>query len=81
MVKGMPHLDVLKTLERRRRKRVEIHKSQQDNIQYHAAIRRQVDRENLRAERTRLQGLLSKAGPATQQMIHDRYDELTKAPG
>ena len=41
---------------------MEIHKSQQDNIQYHAAIRRQVDRENLRAERTRLQGLLSKSG-------------------
>ena len=52
MVREMPHLDVLKALERRRRKRVEIHKSQQDNIQYHAAIRRQVERENIRAERT-----------------------------
>ena len=77
----MPHLDVLKQLERRRRKRVEIHKSQQDNIQYHAAIRRQVDRENLRTDRMRLQGLLSKSGPATQQVIRDRYDELTKALG
>ncbi len=78
----MPKLDVLKQLEKRRRKRVEIHKSQQDNIQYHAAIRRQVDRENLRAERTRLQGLITKSGgPATQQMIRDRYEELTKALG
>ena len=77
----MTHLDVLKQLERRRRKRVEIHKSQQDNIQYQAAIRRQVEREQARAERTRLQGLLSKSGPATQQVIRDRYDELTKFLG
>ena len=78
----MTKLDVLKELERRRRKRVVLHKSQQDNIQYHAAIRRQVDRENMRADRTRLQGLLSKSGgPATQQVIRDRYDELTKALG
>ncbi len=78
----MPRLDVLKLLEKRRRKRVELHKSQQDNIQYQAAIRRQVERENLRAERTRLQGLLSRSGgPATQQMIRDRYDEITKYLG
>ena len=60
---------------------MELHKNQQDNIQYQAAIRRQVERENLRAERTRLQGLLSRSGPATQQMIQDRYDELTKYLG
>ncbi len=77
----MTNLDVLKQLEKRRRKRVEIHKSQQDNIQYQAQLRRQWDREIIRAERTRLQGLLSKAGPATRQVIHDRYDELTKALG
>ena len=77
----MTHLAVLKQLEARRRRGVEIHKSQQDNIQYHAAIRRQVDRENMRADRTRLQGLLSKSGPATQQMIRDRYDELSRALG
>ena len=78
----MPKLDVLKQLEKRRRKRVEIHKSLQDNIQYHAQLRRQVDRDNMRAERTRLQGLLTKSGgPATQQMIRDRYEELTKALG
>jgi len=77
----MTNLDVLKELEKRRRKRVELHKSQQDNIQYQAQLRRQWDREINRAERTRLQGLLSKAGPATQQVIRDRYDELTKALG
>ena len=33
---------------------MEIHKSQQDNIQYHAAIRRQVDRENLEIRVTAL---------------------------
>ena len=77
----MTQLDVLKELEKRRRKRVELHKSQQDNIQYQAQLRRQWDREINRAERTRLQGLLSKAGPATQQVIRDRYDELTKALG
>ena len=77
----MTHLDVLKELEKRRRKRVVLHKSQQDNIQYQAQLRRQWDREINRAELTRLQGLLSKAGPATQQVIRDRYDELTKALG
>ena len=60
---------------------MEIHKSQQDNIQYHAAIRRQLDREINRAEHTRLQGLLHKAGPTTLQIIRDRYAELTKALG
>ena len=76
----MPKLDVLKELERRRRKRVEIHKSQQDNIAYQAAIRRQVDRENMRSERMRLRGLMQRSGgAATQQIIRDRYDELEKA--
>ncbi len=77
----MTKLDVMKELEKRRRKRVVLHKSQQDNIQYQAQLRKQWDREINRAERTRLQGLLSKAGPATQQVIRDRYDELTKALG
>jgi len=77
----MTKLDVLKELERRRRKRVTLHKSQQDNIQYQAQLRRQWDREINRAEHTRLQGLLSKAGPATPQLIRDRYAELTKALG
>ena len=78
----MTKLDILKELEKRRRKRVEVHKSQQDNIQYQAQLRRQWDRETNRAEHTRLQGLLSKAGgPATRQVIRDRYDELTKALG
>ena len=56
-----------------------LHKSQQDNIQYQAQLRKQWDREINRAEYTRLQGLLSKAGPATQQVIRDRYAELSKA--
>ena len=77
----MTKLDVLKELEKRRRKRVVLHKSQQDNIQYQAQLRRQWDREINRAEHTRLQGMLSRAGPATQQVIRDRYDELTKAIG
>ena len=75
----MTKLDVMKELEKRRRKRVVLHKSQQDNIQYQAQLRRQWDREINRAEHTRLQGLLSKAGPATQQVIRDRYAELSKA--
>ena len=77
----MTKLDVMKELEKRRRKRVVLHKSQQDNIQYQAQLRKQWDREINRAEHTRLQGLLSKAGPATQQVIRDRYDFLTKALG
>ncbi len=77
----MTKFDVLKQLEKRRRKRVELHKSQQDNIQYQAQLRRQWDKEINRAEHTRLQGLLSRAGPVTQQVIRDRYDELTKALG
>ena len=77
----MTKLDVMKELEKRRRKRVVLHKSQQDNIQYQAQLRKQWDREINRAEHTRLQGMLSRAGPATQQVIRDRYDELTKAIG
>ena len=75
------HLEVLKQLEKRRRKRVELHKSQQDNIQYHAQLGKQCDREWNRAEHTQLERLLSKAGPATPQAIRDRCEELTEALG
>ena len=35
----MVHLDILKELQKRRRRKVEINKSMHDNIKYHADMR------------------------------------------
>ena len=75
----MTHLEILKKLERRRRKRVEINKSIVSNIQYQADMRRSIDREIMKAEHTRIKGVLSHAGARHPQIVRDRYEELTRA--
>ena len=71
-------LDILKALEKRCRKKVEINKSMVSNIQYHADVRRQIEREQLRAERTRIKGQLAKTGVWIPSVMRDRCDELEK---
>ncbi len=71
-------LDILKALEKRRRKKVEINKSMVSNIQYHADVRRQIDREQMRAEHTRIKGQLARTGVWIPSVMRDRYDQLTK---
>ena len=77
----MGKVEILKQLEKRRRKKVQINKSMVDSIQYHAAMRASIDRENMRAERNRLQGLLGKTNLAMPMLIRHRYEELEKALG
>ena len=77
----MGKLEILKQLEKRRRKKVQINKSMVDSIQYHAQMRANIDRENMRAEKDRLQGLLSKTNLAMPMLIRHRYEELEKALG
>ena len=79
MKMGKLGLEVLKQLEKRRRKKVQINKSMVDNIQYHADIRANIDRVNMSAERDRLQGLLGKTNLAMPMLIRHRYEELQKA--
>jgi hypothetical protein len=71
-------LDILKALEKRRRKKVEINKSMVSNIQYHADVRRQIDREQMRAEHTRIKGQLARTGVWIPSVMRNRYEELTK---
>ena len=71
-------LDILKALEKRRRKKVEINKSMVSNIQYHADVRRQIDREQMRAEHTRIRGQLARTGVWIPSIMRDRYDLLEK---
>ena len=71
-------LDILKALEKRRRKKVEINKSMVSNIQYHADVRRQIDREQMRAEHTRIKGQLARTGVWIPSVMRGRYEELTK---
>ncbi len=77
----MNMLDVLKALEKRRRKRVEINRSMVSHIQYQADMRRSIDREIMKAERFRLKGVLAHAGSWHPQVARDRYEELSRALG
>ena len=77
----MNMLDVLKALEKRRRKRVEINRSIVSNIQYQADKRRAFDREIMKAEHARLRGVLAHAGARHPQVARDRYEELSRALG
>ena len=71
-------LDILKALEKRRRKKIEINKSMVSNIQYHADVRRQIEREQMRGEHTRIKGQLARTGVWIPSVMRDRYEELTK---
>ena len=74
----MGKLGILKKLEARRRRRTEIQKSMVSHIQYQGDLRRALDRENMRADRSRLQGILSRNVVGTPQLARDRYEELTR---
>ena len=77
----MGKLEIMKQIEARRRKGAAINKSMVSHIQYQGDVRRQIDRDMDRAERSRIQGQLSKAGSWHPQLMRDRYEELTKNVG
>ena len=77
----MAKLEILKQLERRRRRKVEINKSMVDNIKYHADMRASVDREVMKAEKHRIQGLLQKPNVSHPMLLRHQDEELTKALG
>ena len=77
----MGKLDIALELEKRRRKRPEIHQSMVSRIEYQAAIRRGHEFATLRAERDRLKGALSRLGTRHPQAVRDRYDEIARIVG
>ena len=74
----MTKLEILKQLEKRRRRKVEINKGMVDSIQYHANVRANIDKENMRVEKHRIQGMLQ-TPVANPMLLRHRYEELTKA--
>ena len=77
----MAKLEILKQLERRQRRKVEINKSMVDNMKYHADLGASVDREVMRAEKHRIQGLLQKPNVSHPMLLRHRCEELTRALG
>ena len=77
----MSHLAILKKLEQRRRKMPEIQKQAQSRIDYGAGIRRAMDRETMRAEHSRIKGVLMPGGIGPSQVMRDRYEELSRHLG
>ena len=77
----MGKVEIMKQLDARRRKGAALNKSMVSHIQYQGDIRRQIDRDMDRAERSRIKGQLSKAGSWHPQLMRDRYEELTKNVG
>ena len=75
------HLDIWQKLHQRRRKRVEINKSMVSSIQYQAELRRNVEVAQMRSEKDKIKGHLSKVGAWHPQVMRDRYRELQKALG
>ena len=75
------HLDIWNRLHKLHRKRVELNRSMVSSIQYQADLRRQIERETMRAERDRIKGHLSKMGAWHPQVMRDRYQELQRALG
>jgi len=74
-------LDVLKKLEARKRRRVELNKSQVSHIAYLADLRRQLDRDNMKAEHMRIKAQLRSTTAWHPGVMRDRYEELTRALG
>ena len=70
-----------KKLAERRRKRPEIHRSMVSRIEYEADIRRGMTNANLRAERDRLAGALSRLGTRHPQAVRDRLEEIKRIVG
>ena len=77
----MGHVDILKKLEKRRRRAVELNRSMVSSIQYQADVRRNIDQATMRAEHTRIRGQLSKVGAWHPQVMKDHYEELTRVLG
>ena len=77
----MGHMTVLKKLEVKRRKMPEIQKQAQSRIEYGAGIRRAMDRETMRAEHSRIKGVLMRGGIGPPQVMRDRYEELSRHLG
>ena len=75
------HLDIWQKLHQRRRKRVEINKSMVDSIRYQAELRRNIEVAQMRGEKDKIKGHLSKVGAWHPQVMRDRYRELQKALG
>ena len=75
------HLDIWQKLHQRRRKRVEINKSMVDSIRYQAELRMNIERAQMRGEKDKIKGHLSKVGAWHPQVMRDRYRELQKALG
>ena len=75
------HLDIWQKLHQRRRKRVEINKSMVDSIRYQADLRRNIEVAQMRGEKDKIKGHLSKVGAWHPQVMRDRYRELQKALG
>ena len=55
-----------------------INKSIVSGMQYHADVRRQIDREQMRAEHTKIKGQLAKTGVWIPSVMRHRYEELEK---
>ena len=77
----MTKLEILKQLERRLRRKVEINKSMVDSICYHADMHASVDREVMRADKHRIQGLLQKPNVSHPMLPRHKCEELTNALG
>ena len=77
----MSRLEILKKLEARRRRLPNIQKSMVSRIQYQGDLRRAMDRETMRAEHTRIRGILARGGVGPPQVMRDRYEELSRHLG
>ena len=77
----MGKLTVLKQLEERRRKRVDVLKAHNDRIAYQASIRRHMEREQMRSERDRLQGIMARGGLLSPELMRARYEHLRDSLG
>ena len=77
----MSRLDILKKLEARRKRLPNIQKSMVSRIAYQGDLRRAMDRETMRAEHTRIRGILAKGGVGPPQIMRDRYEELSRQLG
>jgi hypothetical protein len=73
----MSRLEILKKLERRRKRGHEIQKSMVSRIQYMGDLRRAMERETMRAEQSRLRGLLAQ-GPSNPQLLRAHLEDLTR---
>ena len=77
----MSRLEILKKLEARRKRLPNIQKSMVSRIAYQGDLRRAMDRETMRAEHTRIRGILAKGGVGPPQIMRDRYEELSRQLG